>query len=138
VRRKPTGARHHLAVRGKWVVEVDLWKYNKSNQRHYGDAEAGAFIRRIAAKALGVEIGPPPDTDGPDCGKAGALTRHLQALRAHQAKIAGIDQRLKTMLAEPEPDPRKFVAIGREALEKETCRSASPARYGPWKTPATP
>lgn len=105
------------AMQGNWVVLIILSNYKGQNYCDFSDAEAGNFLRKLAATALGRLGGSEPDSEAPDCGKAGALTRYLQALRAHQERVAGIDRRLSAMLAEREPDPRQVVAIGREALE---------------------
>jgi len=74
------------------------------------------FLRRLSAGRAGV----PPETVPPvrepgDCGKGAALTRYLDALRAHHRNVQTIDSELEWLLNDRRPDTRKIIEYGRKA-----------------------
>lgn len=74
------------------------------------------FLRRLSAGRAGV----PPETVPPvrepgDCGKGAALTRYLDALRAHHRNVQTIDGELEWLLNDRRPDARKIIEYGRKA-----------------------
>lgn len=108
------------AVWKNWVVKVYLLGYNRRDKRVYSDADAEAFVRRIAALIVSRLEGGAVEEEAPDCGKAGALTRYLEALRAHQRMIADLDDRFQSWLTAPPADRARIAAAGREALAAGT------------------
>ena len=59
-------------------------------------------------------IAPPVQEPG-DCGKGAALTRYLDALRAHRRNAQTIDGELEWLLNDRRPETRKIIEYGRKA-----------------------
>ena len=116
-------ARHEMvsqnieAVQKNWLLTIYILNYNELRKRDLSDAQAEKIIRTIAATIMARLGGRAPVAEGGDCGKGGALTRYLEALKAHQRNISGLDRELTAMLAVPDADPQKVIAIGRKALQ---------------------
>lgn len=74
------------------------------------------FLRRLSAAGAG---GPPetvpPVREPGDCGKGAALTRYLDALRAHHRNVQTIDGELEWLLNSESPDRRQVIEYGRKA-----------------------
>ncbi len=105
------------AVQGNWLLLVDILNYNDLYHRDFSDAQAEKIIRTIGATVMARLGGRAPVAEGGDCGKSGALTRYLEALKAHQRNISSLDSELAALLGTPNADPQKVIAIGRKALQ---------------------
>ena len=105
------------AVQGNWLLIVHILNYNDLYHRDFSDAQAEKIIRTIGATIMARLGGRAPVAESGDCGKGGALTRYLEALKAHQRNISGLDSELAAMLGTPDADPQKVIGIGRKALQ---------------------
>jgi hypothetical protein len=122
-KRRLTQARHEMvsqaieAVQNNWVMTIHILNYNELGGRHYTDAQAGKIIQAMGATIMSRLGGRAPVAEGGDCGKGVALTRYLEALRAHQRNISSLDSELASRLGTADADPQQVIATGKRALQ---------------------
>jgi hypothetical protein len=74
------------------------------------------FLRRLSAGGTAVPaVIAPPVQEPADCGKGAALTRYLDALRAHRRNAQTIDGELEWLLNDRRPETLKIIEYGRKA-----------------------
>lgn len=112
-------------VHRNWLVKVYILDYNRLRSRDYSDTGAANIIKTLAAAIVTRLGGGATPAEGQDCGKSGALTLYLEALRTHQRNISALDGRLEDMLAASAPGPREVIDFGKKALQIGTAYQAT-------------
>jgi len=108
-----------VVLKQNWILEVRFNHYKTRNYQAHSDDEAAGTIKTAAQRILTrMGGGETADDNTLDCGKDGALTRYLAALKARYQSISNLDRQLSQMIRQSRPDNQTLLELGRNALQE--------------------
>lgn len=108
-----------VVLKQNWILEVRFNHYKTRNYQAHSDDEAADTIKSTARRIISrMGGGETRDDNTLDCGKDGALTRYLAALKARYQSISKLDRQLSTMIRQSRPDNHTLVELGRNAIQE--------------------